>query len=509
MKITSEKPDIILCMSDQHGADYLGCRDPIAETPVLDSMCREGVTFANAYTPCPLCVPARMSFMSSLLPDRTGVYDNNFTLADTIPCFTHALAAAGYETVLIGRMHFIGENQRHGFMKRMAPDMTPVGWQKPFSSIIQERGKTVKAFSSGGATDLVGAGASIVNEYDRMVTDRAIKYLSEEHEKPQFILIGTFGPHFPYIADEERYCKYMKKVQLPAKFELGSISETVRSHPVIGRKIKDESVTPEIARACLASYYANIEEMDLRIGEIRDAVDRFAARTGRKKIFGYISDHGDTAGERRMYGKQTYYDKSSKIPMIFTGDGIAEGHIVHDAVSLLDVGPTCIDLAGGEMLPDIDGRTLTDYLKDSSGRKNADAQNGEDRMIVSEMVDMVDGKPFASVMLRNDRYKFVCYHHLEDRMSLIDMIEDPVEDNNLIDSLPDERDKFLTYLRKHIDFDRMEKEYLHNTYASKIFKQYEEAAGINDEERWKENSKESRGSLVLTAVDRISNTNKW
>ena len=106
-----KQPDILLFMSDQHGADYCSWGDVKVDTPTLDAIRKTGTVFENTYTSCPLCVPARISFMSSKLPSDTGCYGNQDALPDITPCFTHALVAAGYETVLAGRMHFVGEDR--------------------------------------------------------------------------------------------------------------------------------------------------------------------------------------------------------------------------------------------------------------------------------------------------------------------------------------------------------------------------------------------------------------
>ena len=95
-----KQPDILLFMSDQHGADYCSWGDVKVDTPTLDAIRKTGTVFENTYTSCPLCVPARISFMSSKLPSDTGCYGNQDALPDITPCFTHALVAAGYETVL-------------------------------------------------------------------------------------------------------------------------------------------------------------------------------------------------------------------------------------------------------------------------------------------------------------------------------------------------------------------------------------------------------------------------
>ena len=75
------------------------------DTPNLAALRGQGTAFDAAYTPCPLCVPARMAMLSGLAPHHTGIFTNNDTLPQTTPTFLHAMAAAGYETVLVGRMH--------------------------------------------------------------------------------------------------------------------------------------------------------------------------------------------------------------------------------------------------------------------------------------------------------------------------------------------------------------------------------------------------------------------
>ena len=106
-------PDILLFISDQHAPQYQAGGQMPVDTPNLAALRGQGTAFDAAYTPCPLCVPARMAMLSGLAPHHTGIFTNNDTLPQTTPTFLHAMAAAGYETVLVGRMHFIGPDQRH------------------------------------------------------------------------------------------------------------------------------------------------------------------------------------------------------------------------------------------------------------------------------------------------------------------------------------------------------------------------------------------------------------
>jgi arylsulfatase A-like enzyme len=119
LEMPSNGPNILVIMTDQHSKNVLGCHgNEIVRTPNLDRLAEEGMQFTSAYCPGPLCVPSRMSFMTMRRPGRNQVWDNTHILSSAIPTWAHALGAAGYETSLIGRMHFIGPDQRHGFENR-------------------------------------------------------------------------------------------------------------------------------------------------------------------------------------------------------------------------------------------------------------------------------------------------------------------------------------------------------------------------------------------------------
>ncbi len=109
MSSSKERPNIFVIMTDQHSKHVLSCYgNPIVRTPNLDRLAREGMRFTNAYCPSPLCVPSRMSFMTSRTPTQNQVWSNNHILNSETPTWAHLLQLAGYETTLIGRMHFVG-----------------------------------------------------------------------------------------------------------------------------------------------------------------------------------------------------------------------------------------------------------------------------------------------------------------------------------------------------------------------------------------------------------------
>ncbi|MFW5856184.1 MAG: sulfatase-like hydrolase/transferase, partial [Bacillota bacterium] len=160
-----DKPDLLIFMSDQHNALCNGfAGDSLIETPNLDKIAAGGTVFETAYTSCPLCVPARMSMLTNKLPSSTNIFDNGGAIPEDEVTFLHSLAAEGYETVFCGRMHFKGEDQRHGFTKRIMDDITVNMWGKR-QDFGEELGPFNKTLGMGGCLDLIGGGNSPVLEY--------------------------------------------------------------------------------------------------------------------------------------------------------------------------------------------------------------------------------------------------------------------------------------------------------------------------------------------------------
>ena len=140
----------------------------------------------------------------------------------------------------------------------------------------------------------------------------------------------------------------------------------LREVPALNARVRPASLSEEDALACRAAYLGLIETMDGQIGELRSAFHSFSEKRGHGAVFGYVSDHGDMAGERRMYGKTCFFDKSAKIPMLFEGTGISEGKTIDSPVSLLDLGPTVCEL-GGTVFSTKDARSLAPQLCGQDG----------------------------------------------------------------------------------------------------------------------------------------------
>ena len=433
--------DILFYMSDQHSYNLQGyAGNDIVRTPNLDRIAREGTVLANAYTPCPLCVPARASMISGLLPSNNGVLFNFNAISSDCATFLHSLTVSGYETVLCGRMHFVGPDQRHGYAKRVAGDRTPVfhnNVPKPKGDAAKK--SKVTGFDENASLYYIGGGDSPVLAYDRYVVDRALEYLSQEHDRPQFFTVGTYGPHFPYVAPKELFEYYYDKVGLE------DVSEEYQGHPALDGKLQEAD--PEVARAARAAYYGLVEMQDRHIGTVYNAFQEYLKRTGHEGIFIYVSDHGDMNGTHGYYGKQVFYEPSVHIPFLIQGDGIPAGKRITDLTSLLDLGPTICGLAGAEVLPG-DGINLAARILEGTKQ--------EDRMIISELYTyLANGETSLGRMVRWKNWKYFTYSGYPEDDVLFDMEWDANEEQNVIGQYPEIAGRLRQEANSHKNYDEV------------------------------------------------------
>ena len=466
------QPDILIFMSDQHAACIMGGGGMPVDTPNLDALRRDGTEFTQAYTACPLCVPARMAMLSGMRPSRTGVFTNADTLPSTLPTFLHHLVAAGYATVLAGRMHFVGRDQRHGFTRRIAPDFTNSGWARP-PWLVEDFGVHTQTMGYKWCTHVVGGGQSPVLAYDEMVVQAALDYLSQPHDKPQFLLVGTYGPHFPYVAPPALFRKYLPRAQAPET--LAGDAEFL--NPVL-RSLQEPTRTPDLARACQAAYMGMVETLDGQVGRVRAAFAAFTARRGVPGLFGYLSDHGDTVGEHGIFGKKTFFERSARIPLLFSGDGVTAGRRWTDPVSILDLGPTLCAWAGAGAPERADGISLAGVLRGEAGTGG--------RAVVSEGMDKApDGRWVHSAMVRQGRYKFITYHGYERQDMLFEPERDPQERHNLAAARPQICADLRAAATAWADPVRAEALQAAHARRARLMAEFERAAGFDDRERYR------------------------
>ena len=316
-----DRPHILLVMVDQLAASFLRAYGhPVTKTPTIDRLAETGVVFENAYTPSPLCAPARASFMTGLLPSRTRVYDNSAELASSIPTFAHYLRLEGYRTCLSGKMHFVGADQLHGFEERLTTDVYPgdFGWTPDWS----RPGERVDWWYHNMSSVKEAGVAEITNqlEYDDEVAFHAIRRLYDyarfERDAPLFLCVSFSHPHDPYVARQRYWDLYADEdIDLPAApalpyEELDPHSRRLWDDCAMG----DVEITEDDVRASRHGYYASLSYVDEKIGEVLAAFESCGLADDAVVIF--TSDHGDFLGEHGLFYKMSFREHAARVPLV-------------------------------------------------------------------------------------------------------------------------------------------------------------------------------------------------
>ncbi len=415
--------NIIYILSDQHNPFVMrNAGDAFVRTPNLDLLYKNGTCFDNCYCSAPLCVPSRAGIMTGQLPSHNGVFNNMQALSSCNATLPASLTDSGYETVLSGRMHFVGWDQWHGFEKHFVGDITPsfVGEDNEeaiYGSFKRSSGQNLTSIRKSGA------GNSAVLDYDADVLNTACSYLESRNDKrPLFMTIGFYGPHCPYIAPKELYQYYydiLPEIDFPSKEQRDAM------HPAEklwfeNRKI--DQVTKADVKRIRAAYYSMVELLDSYIGRIIDTVDKTLGLDN--TLIVYSSDHGDNIGEHGYFWKTNFYDAASRVPLVFMGNGIEKGRRIKELSSLLDIAPTLTCYSSSDNLPSVDGKNLMPVLY---GNEEPD----KNRVVVSMCSDIKGDNP--SLMLRKGQYKYVMHAGYE-MPQLFDMASDPHECHDLAGS---------------------------------------------------------------------------
>ena len=359
------RPNILVLMVDQlNGTLFPDGPAPFIRAPHLARLAERSTRFANSYTACPLCAPARASFMTGQLPSRTRVYDNAAEFTSDIPTFAHHLRRAGYHTALSGKMHFVGPDQLHGFEERLTTDIYPAdfGWTPDYT----RPGERIDWWyhNLGSVT---GAGvAEITNqlEYDDEVAHHAGRKLYDlarvKDGRPWCLTVSFTHPHDPYVArrrfwDLYEDCPVLDPVVAPLPFDA---QDPHSQRLMLASDHAASHVTPDDVRRSRRAYFANISYIDEKVGELLDILDR--CRLTENTIVVFVSDHGDMLGERGMWFKMNFFEGSARVPLMIAAAGLPAERI-DQPVSTLDVLPTLAELAGLDLsgiMPWTDGESL-------------------------------------------------------------------------------------------------------------------------------------------------------
>lgn len=417
------RPNVLLIMADQLSAPFLSLHGGPAITPNIDRLAARGVVFSSAYSNSPLCAPARFAMMSGQLNSKIEAYDNASEFASNIPTYAHHLRSAGYQTTLVGKMHFVGPDQLHGFEERLTTDIYPAdfGWTPNWAD---PDGRFDWWFHN--MDSVVNAGVADVSnqlDYDDDVGYQAVRKLRDlartNDDRPWMMTASFTHPHDPYVARQEFWDLYdHDAIPLPTVGPLND--DDIDPHSRRLRRVitaDTTDVTDDQIRNARHAYLANISYIDHHVGQMLSVLDRHDMADDTIVIF--TSDHGDMLGERGLWYKMSYFEHSARIPMILSMPGSVGGVVNSTHVSLLDIAPTLLDIAGVEAPSILDGSSLLPL---------AAAPSDPERTVVGEYLG--EGAVAPIFMIRRGSRKFIWSE--PDGAQLFDLETDPSELNNLV-----------------------------------------------------------------------------
>ncbi|MHC4718439.1 MAG: choline-sulfatase [Planctomycetota bacterium] len=419
-------PNIVILMADQMTAALTGAYGhPTVRTPNLDRLAAAGVRFDAAYSPCPLCTPARTAMMSGRYVSRTRTYDNGAVLSSDVPTWAHHLRAAGYEVVAAGKMHFVGADQLHGFERRLTPDIYPADFSwtpqplEPCDGADDTTHRKALAARQAGPCD-----GSEQIDYDENVHARSLEYLRgrADGDRPFCLLVSYSHPHPPYLCPRWFWEMYEDvEIDLPAmtgvaRDRQGSMEKWLHSFQGFSPA---DAADAAMLRRLHRAYYGMVSYVDEKVGQVLAAVEAAGVRDSTAVFF--TSDHGDMLGQRRQVQKRLFYEWSARVPLIGSFPGRwPEGVTASAPVNLIDLFPTLTDLTGAPAPIDVDGQSLLPLL-------TGQAPPHEDRITFSEYHG--ESVRTCCFMARRGRFKYVYVHGHE--RQLFDVEADPLEQTNL------------------------------------------------------------------------------
>jgi arylsulfatase A-like enzyme len=345
----AKHPNVLLVISDQYRWDFV-CgfgRNPMDFTPNLDAMLRRGTAFENAFTNQPLCAPARSCLLTGLYATQTGVWKNSLGLRPGVVTLATALRAAGYTANYIGKWHLAPtvhkDDSALGFVPREYRGGFDDLWQA--SNVLELTSHPYKGRmwdGNGNPLDFDG-----IYRVDYL-TDLAVKFLRQKHDKPFFLVLSQLEPHqqndLNGFAPPEGYAEKFRNPYVPP----------------------DLRPFPGDWPFQLANYYGDCKSIDESMGRIFQALRQQNLEDNTIVVF--LSDHGCHFRTRNDEYKRSPHESSIHVPLLVQGPGFDNSRRISEMVSLMDVAPSLLAAASVPIPPSMQGRNFLPLLDDARAR---------------------------------------------------------------------------------------------------------------------------------------------
>ena len=418
----NSRPHVLLITVDQWPGSLMGCAGhPVVMTPTLDQLAASGVRFSNAYSECPVCVPARRTLLTGLTPATHGCRDNKQKPMPPVNSLAQAFRDAGYQAYAVGKMHLMNQRDRAGFDDIWGDEEGRAGegiMQDDYELFLGDNGYAGQRFAGGMNNNQycwrpwhLPEPLHVTNwaaaQMCRMIKRR-------DKSRPGLWYLSFSHPH-PPLAPLQAYLDMYRDKEPPAPY-VGDWAKLDDKTPLrVAERIyqKFAPAAHEIADVRRA-FYALCTHIDHQIrtviGTLRD--EGLLDNT----VILFTADHGDMLGNHNYWAKDMMNEDSACVPMILCGKPIHEStgdHRVDERlVGLADVLPTLLHAAGLEVPEHCEGQSMLG----GAARESIFCEWGYEQR--------------ANLMVRDARYKLIYFPRANQRL-LFDMEADPRELCNL------------------------------------------------------------------------------
>ncbi|SVC26236.1 uncharacterized protein METZ01_LOCUS279090, partial [marine metagenome] len=368
-EMSHNQPNFLVIMTDQQRGDCLSAADhPILQTPNMDAIGGAGVRFSRAYSTCPVCVPARRTFLSGQHPSTHGVFNNSSIEWDG-PSLPGVLRDAGYQTEWVGRgMHQTPPDKRYGFEHMVFKDhrvtddydaflahRQPEGGGGYYGSGVMHNDWTARPWHMDESLHATNWSVS-----------ESLRFLDRRDTScPFFLVTSILAPHPPLVPPAFYFDRYLRQ-DLPAP----AIGDWALPPDNNGTGLDASSdrvnLRGEMLRSAQAGYFGLINHIDDQIRRLLNPVDGIQRRTNRNTVVIFFSDHGEMLGDHYRWRKSLPYEGSAHIPfMIQAPDrfGLRKGAADSTPVCVEDLMPTILDMADVDCPEEIDGQNLLPLMR--------------------------------------------------------------------------------------------------------------------------------------------------
>lgn len=368
------KPNILFVAIDDQN-DWIGCLEghPQVQTPHIDALAKRGTLFANAHCQSPLCNSSRTSLMTGLRPTTTGIYGLAPWFRDVdslhdIVSLPQYLSQHGYTTYTTGKIY-------HGGYGRRPRDREWDVIGTPAGVGVKPPEKLVKTPAPHPLVDWGVFPHADEDKGDWKVASWAVEQLDQKPQEPFFLSCGFFLPHVPCYATQKWFDVYPEQELLLPPYQPNDRADTPRFSWYLHWKLP-EPRTKFLKQAkqwknLVRSYLACTSFVDSQVGRVLEALERNGL--AENTIVVLWSDHGWHLGEKDITGKNTLWDRSTRVPLIFAGPDVASKAVCKQPVELLDIYPTLLEQCGLPANPNLEGMSLSTWLHDASKERERPA----------------------------------------------------------------------------------------------------------------------------------------